>query len=215
MVWFLFNSLPIVDLSRPSLLAISFPQSPCFFHSEIKTLDRLKIIQDLRRGLHDVLIGVNLLREGLDLPEVSLIAILDADKEGFLRNATTLIQTMGRAARHKDGHVVMYADKITKSMQFAIDETIRRRKTQEAHNKKYNITPTTIQKSINDFNVPTSQKEEQRYGSGDSEVIFFGNGSKQKAIKQLQRMLDQAIRKFNYEHAISIKEQIRKLKGSL
>ena len=108
-----------------------------YLHSEIKTLDRVKIIKDLRSGHHDVLVGVNLLREGLDLPEVSLIAILDADKEGFLRNATTLIQTMGRAARHKDGHVIMYADKITKSMEASINETQRRRVKQTAHKKTW------------------------------------------------------------------------------
>ncbi|KKU90056.1 MAG: UvrABC system protein B [Candidatus Yanofskybacteria bacterium GW2011_GWA1_48_10] len=184
-----------------------------YLHSEIKTLDRLKIIKDLRLGHHDVIVGVNLLREGLDLPEVSLIAILDADKEGFLRNATTLIQTMGRAARHSKGHVLMYADKITKSMQAAIDETVRRRKKQEAHNTKYGITPTTIEKTISNFGLPSGRKPEQRYGSGENEIIFYGSGSRQKALKQLQRMLDQAIGKFNYEQAMSIKEQMRKLRS--
>ncbi len=183
-----------------------------YLHSEIKTLDRLKIIKDLRLGHYDVLVGVNLLREGLDLPEVSLIAILDADKEGFLRNATTLIQTMGRAARHSKGHVIMYADKITKSMKLAIRETQRRRKKQEAHNTKHGITPTTIEKSIGSYDMPTGRKPEQRYGAGESEIIFYGTGSRQKAIKQLQRMLDSAIRKFNYETAIVIKEQIRRLR---
>ena len=115
-----------------------------YIHSEIKTLQRLEIIHDLRSGNYDVLVGVNLLREGLDLPEVSLVAILDADKEGFLRNATTLIQTMGRAARHIDGHVIMYADKITRSMTNAIQETERRRKVQEEFNIEHGITPTTI-----------------------------------------------------------------------
>ncbi len=183
-----------------------------YLHSEIKTLDRLKILKDLRLGNHDVIIGVNLLREGLDLPEVSLIAILDADKEGFLRNATTLIQTMGRAARHSKGHVILYADKITKSMDFAISETVRRRKTQEEYNAKHGITPTTISKSIGDFDLPISRKAAQKYGEGDTEVVFFGNGSRQKAVKQLERLLERAIRKFDYEHAIELKEQIRKLK---
>jgi len=183
-----------------------------YLHSEIKTLDRLKILKDLRLGNHDVIIGVNLLREGLDLPEVSLIAILDADKEGFLRNATTLIQTMGRAARHSKGHVILYADKITKSMDFAMKETIRRRKTQEEYNAKHGITPTTIIKSISDFDMATGRKAEQRYGEGETEVVFFGNGSRAKAVKQLQRLLERAIRKFDYEHAIDLKEQIRKLK---
>ena len=184
-----------------------------YLHSEIKTLDRLKILKDLRLGHHDVIVGVNLLREGLDLPEVSLIAILDADKEGFLRNTTTLIQTMGRAARHKDGHVLMYADKVTKSMDSAIKETVRRRKTQEEHNKKHGITPTTIEKEIGDFDLPISKKAAQRYGSGETEVIFFGNGSRQKALKQLEKMMASSLRRFDYETAMAIKEQMRKLRN--
>ena len=186
-----------------------------YLHSEIKTLDRVKIIKDLQSGVHDVIVGVNLLREGLDLPEVSLIAILDADKEGFLRNATTLIQTMGRAARHKDGHVIMYADKITKSMKLSIGETQRRRIKQTAHNKKHGITPTSIARSTSKFEMGTGRKPEQHYGEGENEIIFYGNGTKQKALRQLQRMLDSAINKFNYEQAIGIKEQIRKLRESL
>jgi len=184
-----------------------------YLHSEIKTLDRLKIIKDLRLGNYDVLVGVNLLREGLDLPEVSLIAILDADKEGFLRNATTLIQTMGRAARNVNGHVIMYADKITKSMDFAVKETQRRRKKQERHNQKNGITPQTIIKTIGDFDLPISQKEIKKYGGGDNEIIFFTNGSRQNAMKQLQKLMDKAIRKMDYETALGLKEQIRKLKS--
>jgi len=186
-----------------------------YLHSEIKTLERLKIIKDLRLGNYDVLVGVNLLREGLDLPEVSLIAILDADKEGFLRNATTLIQTMGRAARNVNGHVIMYADKITKSMDFAIKETQRRRKKQEIYNKKNGIIPQTIIKEIGDFDLPVSQKGIQKYGSGDNEIIFFTNGSRQNAMKQLQKMMDKAVMKMEYERALELKEQIRKLKSEL
>lgn len=184
-----------------------------YLHSEIKTLDRLKIIKDLRLGNYDVLVGVNLLREGLDLPEVSLIAILDADKEGFLRNATTLIQTMGRAARNVNGHVIMYADKITKSMDFAIKETQRRRKKQEIYNTKNGIIPQTIIKEIGDFSLPVSQKEIQKYGDGNNEIIFFTNGSRQNAMKQLQKLMDKAIRKMDYETALGLKEQIRKIKN--
>ncbi|MEK7076050.1 MAG: excinuclease ABC subunit UvrB [Patescibacteria group bacterium] len=184
-----------------------------YLHSEIKTLERLKILKDLRLGNYDVLVGVNLLREGLDLPEVSLIAILDADKEGFLRNATTLIQTMGRAARNVNGHVIMYADKITKSIDFAIKETQRRRKKQEKYNKENNITPKTIIKEIGNFDLPVSQKEIQKYGNGDNEIIFFTNGSRQNAMKQLQKMMDKAIRKMDYETALGLKEQIRKIKS--
>ena len=122
-----------------------------YLHSDIDTLERIEILRDLRKGEFDVLVGINLLREGLDLPEVELVAILDADKEGFLRSETSLIQTVGRAARNQDGYVIMYADKITDSMKKTIDETERRRKLQEIHNKKNNITPTTIQKNISDI----------------------------------------------------------------
>jgi excinuclease ABC subunit B len=186
-----------------------------YLHSEIKTLDRLKIIKDLRLGNYDVLIGVNLLREGLDLPEVSLIAILDADKEGFLRNATTLIQTMGRAARNVNGHIIMYADKITKSMDFAIKETQRRRKKQEIYNTKNGIVPQTIIKDIGNFSLPVNQKEVQKYGDGNSEIIFFTNGSRQNAMKQLKKMMDKAVIKMEYEKALELKEQIKKLKSEL
>lgn len=184
-----------------------------YLHSEIKTLERLKIIKNLRLGNYDVLVGVNLLREGLDLPEVSLIAILDADKEGFLRNATTLIQTMGRAARNVNGHVIMYADKITKSIDFAIKETQRRRQKQEKHNKENGITPQTIIKKIGNFDLPINQKEIQKYGDGNNEIVFFTNGSRQNAMKQLQKLMDSAIRKMDYERALELKEQIRKLKS--
>jgi len=122
-----------------------------WLHSEIKTLERPAILKDLRKGKYDVLVGINLLREGLDLPEVSLVAILDADKEGFLRNETTLIQTMGRAARHKEGHVIMYADQITGSMKSAVKEILRRRKIQKDYNKKHNISPQPIVKEIRDW----------------------------------------------------------------
>jgi len=129
-----------------------------YMHSEIKTLERPEILKNLREGRYDVLVGINLLREGLDLPEVALIAILDADKEGFLRNKTTLIQTMGRAARHEKGRIIMYADKVTQSMKSAIDEVERRRKIQEAYNKKHNIKPQAIIKDIRDWGF--SKKEE-------------------------------------------------------
>src|SRR2546429_8604070 len=119
-----------------------------YMHSEIETLERIKILRDLRKGEYDVLVGINLLREGLDLPEVSLVAILDADKEGFLRSSGSLIQTIGRAARHVDGSVIMYADTITKSMQRAIDETNRRRKLQTSFNEEHSITPRGIKKDV-------------------------------------------------------------------
>src|SRR3989339_1711608 len=191
-----------------------------YLHSEIKTLDRIKILKDLRLGHHDVIVGVNLLREGLDLPEGSLIAILDADKEGFLRNYTTLIQTMGRAARNVNGHVIMYADKITKSIDNAVKEVLRRRKTQEIYNTKNSIIPTTIIKEIGSFDLPISRNAASNLGNDNhdnhgngQDIIFYGNADKQKVLKQLERMMEKAIRKFEYELAASIKDQIRKLKA--
>ncbi|OGN00193.1 MAG: excinuclease ABC subunit B [Candidatus Yanofskybacteria bacterium RIFCSPHIGHO2_01_FULL_39_8b] len=194
-----------------------------YLHSEIKTLERLKILKDFRLGHYDVIVGVNLLREGLDLPEVSLIAILDADKEGFLRNTTTLIQTMGRAARHINGHVVLYADKMTDSIKSAIYETTRRRKKQEKHNENNNIIPETIQKAIGDFDLPVSQNsltmlatdgitKTRRWGKENDELIIFGNGSRDKIVSQLTKMMEQAARKMEYDKALTLREQIRKIK---
>ena len=122
-----------------------------YLHSEIDTLERSERLRDLRLGVYDVVVGINLLREGLDLPEVSLVAILDADKEGYLRSQSALIQTMGRAARHSEGHVIMYADNITRSMSMAINETDRRRKIQQEHNLRHNITPVGIHKAVADI----------------------------------------------------------------
>ena len=198
-----------------------------YLHSEIKTLERLKILKDFRLGHYDVIVGVNLLREGLDLPEVSLIAILDADKEGFLRNTTTLIQTMGRAARHVNGHVILYADKRTRSIDAAVSETTRRRNKQNEHNVKHNITPETIQKDIGDFDLPVRQSglpvansalskySSDFYRNGktnNSDVVFFGSANKQRAVKELAKLMEKAIRRFEYEKALVYKEQIRKLK---
>lgn len=187
-----------------------------YLHSEIKTLERLKILKDFRLGNYDVIVGVNLLREGLDIPEVSLIAILDADKEGFLRNTTTLIQTMGRAARHVNGHVIMYADKMTKSIKASMGETMRRRKKQEAYNQEFGITPRTIKKAIGDFDLPISNNgltKTRRWGREEDEMVYvFGTGSKGKIVAQLTKMMERAARKMEYGKALALREQIRKIK---
>ncbi len=141
-----------------------------YLHADIETLERLEILRDLRLGVYDVVVGINLLREGLDLPEVSLVAILDADKEGYLRSETSLIQTMGRAARHVDGHVIMYADKITGSMQRAMDEVTRRRKIQQDYNKEHGITPAGIIKGIKETRLAGMKvAEEKTVGRDGSE----------------------------------------------
>ncbi len=180
-----------------------------YIHSEIKTLDRLEIIKGLRTGQYDVIVGVNLLREGLDLPEVSLIAIFDADKEGFLRNATTLIQTMGRAARHINGHIILYADKITRSMKAAIDETGRRRKIQEEYNKTNGITPQSIKKAIKDYDLPIKRKMERVYEEVPQLTNWY---DADEAIKRLEKTMAKAVKQLDFETALMIREQILKLK---
>lgn len=182
----------------------------CYLHSEIKTLERPAILMDLRRGKYDVLVGINLLREGLDLPEVSLVAILDADKEGFLRNATTLIQTMGRAARHEEGHAIMYADKITKSMQKAIREVMRRRKIQEIYNKKHKITPQTIKKELRESFLPTMEKKD--FKRAGAKLTGADHDFLKEYLKTLQSRLDLANRNLQFQQAIKIQGEIERLK---
>jgi len=172
-----------------------------WLHSEVKTLERPQILKDLREGKYDVLIGINLLREGLDLPEVALVAILDADKEGFLRSETTLIQTMGRAARHLDGHVILYADKITKSMEGAIKETDRRREIQAEYNKKHKIVPQPIVKEIRDW--PFAKKE-----IVSSEFWLI------KDIKLLEKEMKEAAKNLDFERAAEIRDLILQLRSS-
>ena len=174
-----------------------------YLHSEIKTMERPEILKQLRQGNFDVLVGINLLREGIDLPEVSLVAILDADKEGFLRNKTTLIQTMGRAARHLNGRVILYADKMTFSMKSAIAEINRRRKIQEAYNKKNNITPKTIITSIRDWGL-SKPKDEQ---AGIAEEFFAINDK-----KLLEKEMKQAAKNLDFERATEIRDLISKIK---
>lgn len=187
-----------------------------YLHSEIKTLDRLKILKDFRMGVYEVLVGVNLLREGLDMPEVSLIAIMDADKEGFLRNTTTLIQTMGRAARNQNGHVILYADKATKSIEAAVGETQRRRAKQIIYNKERKIVPRTIIKSMGGFDLPissaSSDSRRPTYDRAGTGIV--GVGRKANQVAQLNRLIERAIRKADYEQALVLREQLQKLKHS-
>lgn len=174
-----------------------------YFHSEIKTLERPEILKKLREGAYDVIVGINLLREGLDLPEVSLVAILDADKEGFLRNATTLIQTIGRASRHLDGRAILYADKLTASMKQAIDETNRRRQYQEDYNIQHHIKPQAIQKEIRG-NIGGT-KEPKKLPQTEKDYL-------REYLKELQFKMELANRNLQFDEAIRLKEEIDKLK---
>lgn len=178
-----------------------------YLHSDIKTIERSEIIRDLRLGKFDVLVGINLLREGLDLPEVSLIAILDADKEGFLRSETSLIQTIGRAARNSEGHVIMYADKITKSMKKAIDETERRRKIQTEFNEKHGITPTTIKKNISEIIQVTKATKEIEEVKEE-----FSQEQIENIIINLETEMYAAAEELDFEKAASLRDQIAKMR---
>ncbi len=192
-----------------------------YLHSDVKTLDRTDILDDLRLGKYDVLVGINLLREGLDLPEVTLVAILDADKEGFLRSDVTLIQTMGRAARHIEGRVIMYADRITGSMERALSEVKRRREYQVAYNKKHNITPTSVQKAIREKIVDRSEKETPSWVFGGKEPVFdslphlevdaMTPMEKKRLIKNLITEMRLAAQDLNFELAAQIRDKIKEV----
>jgi len=181
-----------------------------YLHSDIHTLQRTEIIRELRLGTHDVLVGVNLLREGLDLPEVSLVAILDADKEGFLRSERSLIQTIGRAARHVNGQVLMYADAMTGSLRRAIDETSRRREIQRQFNVEHGITPTSIVKGISDSlvaiydadysTVPIAAEESVTYGVSDADIP--------RLITKLRKEMKAAAERYDFERAAELRDRI-------
>ncbi len=186
-----------------------------YLHSEIKTLERIEIIRELRLGKYDVLIGINLLREGLDIPEVSLVAILDADKEGFLRSERSLIQTIGRAARNANGHVIMYADKITNSMELAINETKRRREIQEAYNKKHGITPQTIQKEIREgIRATMAAEDQEEYETSVSKTITkLPKKEREKVISDMEAEMKEAAKALNFERAAELRDLILELKA--
>lgn len=186
----------------------------CYLHSDIETIERFQILRDLRQGKHDVLIGINLLREGLDLPEVSLVAILDGDKEGFLRSERSLIQTFGRAARHINGRVIVYADQMTGSLKRAIGETNRRRKLQEIYNQENKITPQTIIKNIPDelYHVSESDYIERR---SESSPLLKNINVKDipTILKKLQKDMSQAAKNLEFEKAAEIRDRIKELRN--
>ena len=183
-----------------------------YLHSEVKTLERIEIIRELRLGTYDVLVCINLLREGLDIPEVSLVAILDADKEGFLRSNRSLIQISGRAARNSGGHVIMYADKITDSMQYALDETARRRKIQKAFNEKHGLTPTTIQKDVRDsISAEVDIKEDRVKSSGKMKKMT--KKEREKTMEQLERDMKQAAKDLDFETASELRDALFELQA--
>jgi excinuclease ABC subunit B len=184
-----------------------------YLHSEIETLERVEILRDLRLGQYDVVVGINLLREGLDLPEVSLVAILDADKAGFLRSDTALVQTIGRAARHVEGTVIMYADQITDAMQYAIDETNRRREIQVAYNQAHGIEPASIVKEVRDLTDRVRVVAEER---GEYTVAAaLPKAELTHLIKDLEKQMKQAAEALEFEKAALLRDQVFELRQAL
>ncbi len=187
-----------------------------YLHSDIDTLERIEIVRDLRLGVFDVLVGINLLREGLDIPEITLVAILDADKEGFLRSETSLVQTIGRAARNVDGHVIMYADVITDSMKNAIEETNRRRKLQDEYNKEHNITPETIKKNIRDIiSVELDEEEVKNSRKYSKDPESMTKKELKAEIERLTKRMNKAAAELDFENAAIIRDELKELKVKL
>ena len=185
-----------------------------YLHSDIDTLERAQIIRDMRLDIFDVLIGINLLREGLDIPEITLVAILDADKEGFLRSETSLIQTIGRAARNSEGHVIMYADTMTDSMRQAIDETRRRRQLQDAYNQEHGITPTTIKKAVRDL-IAVSKAVAETEVKLAKDPESMNKKELTKLISQVEKQMRAAAADLNFEQAAQLRDKMIELKKSL
>ncbi|XRF76825.1 excinuclease ABC subunit UvrB, partial [Pediococcus acidilactici] len=188
-----------------------------YLHSDVKTLERTRIIRDLRLGKYDVLVGINLLREGIDVPEVSLVAILDADKEGFLRNTRSMIQVAGRAARNEHGHVIMYADHVTQSMKETIDETARRRSIQEAYNKEHGITPHTIKKDIRSLISATTETEDTGEKDDFLDVDFADMDRKdqKEMIESLEDQMRAAAKELDFERAANLRDTVLELKAQI
>ncbi|MEQ1557296.1 MAG: helicase-related protein, partial [Gallionella sp.] len=190
-----------------------------YLHSDIETVERVEIIRDLRLGMFDVLIGINLLREGLDIPEVSLVAILDADKEGFLRSERSLIQTIGRAARHLNGKAILYGDKITNSMKRAIDETDRRRTKQVAHNLAHGITPVGVQKRIKDIIDGVYQIDDERsqLKAAQTQAKYLAMSAKDisKEVTRLEKEMLKAAKNLEFEVATKLRDELKKLRESV
>ena len=185
-----------------------------YLHSDIDTLERTEIVRDMRLDVFDVLVGINLLREGLDIPEITLVAILDADKEGFLRSETSLIQTIGRAARNAEGHVIMYADTITASMRAALDETQRRREVQMAYNEEHGITPKTIQKAVRDL-IAVSKKVAASEVQMEKDPESMSEKELEKLIKELEKQMKKAAADLNFEAAAELRDKLIELKKTL
>jgi excinuclease ABC subunit B len=188
-----------------------------YLHSDVDTFERIDILRDLRMGVYDVVVGINLLREGLDLPEVSLVAILDADKEGYLRSESALIQNMGRAARHVDGQVIMYADVVTDSMRRAIDETYRRRQKQIAYNQEHGITPAGIQKTIRDIGgrVRAVAEEPAPYDVSGPDRLDMPREEIARLIRDLEAQMKRAAKDLDFEKAAELRDQILTLRRSI
>jgi excinuclease ABC subunit B len=182
-----------------------------YIHHNVETIERMEIIRDLRLGVFDVLVGINLLREGLDIPEVSLVAILDADKEGILRSETSLIQTVGRAARNADGRVIMYADTVTRSMKAAIDETSRRRRIQSEYNERNGITPQTVRKRVHEV-IEIGRKAAASETKLPSAKAKLSRTEREKLIANLTSEMKSAAAKLDFERAAYLRDRIRELR---